>query len=219
MPTPRSKEDWKSLIEPHLSTSLRTASDHITRTEAIQSWLHDASMEAAEGLGEVSGLQGEMQGYVRMMNALEDRFPQLLAAVDDLTEGCGRVDLHWRPLNPNFSRLYVAFDRDFTVQVFDRLMELSREDARAGLKTVTEALPDGTPFPNRPNTVTGLLAFEGRCIGVRMQEHLADDRQRRYRTVTLLPKNHENVEPLSPDEAPTALLQWLAPADSPSSSV
>lgn len=208
---PVSKEDWKARIEPHLSTSLREVSDVLTRTDVVQQWLHDASLEAAEGLGGVSGMQGEMQGYMRMMNALEDRFPNLLEAVDELTEGCGSVDLHWRPMNPNFSRLEVAFDRDFTVKLFVRLEALSPDAARSALTRVAEALPDGDPFPNRPNTVTGLVGHKGTCLGVRVREHLSEDGQRTNRTVTLLPETDDDIENLSASDAATHLRQLLAP--------
>ena len=216
MAAPRTKEDWKVRIEPHLSTSLRDVSDAITRTEVVQEWLHDASMDAAEGLGGVSGMQGEMQGYMRMMNALEDRFPELLAAVDELTDGCGQVDLHWRPMNPNFSRVKVTFDRDFTVKLFVRMDALTPEAAQSALHTVADALPDGDPFPNRPNTVTGLVAHDGSCLGVRVREHLGDEGQGRYRTVTLRPKDRDDIENLSVDDAGRYLRQRLAPSDASS---
>jgi hypothetical protein len=216
MAPPSTKEDWKARIQPYLSTSLREVSDAITRTEVVQNWLHDASMEAAEGLGGVSGMQGEMQGYMRMMNALEDRFPELLVAVDELTEGCGQVDLHWRPMNPNFSRVKVTFDRDFTVKLFVRLDTPTLEAARTALHTVADALPEGDPFPNRPNTVTGLVAYDGSCLGVRVREHLGDEGQGRYRTVTLLPEDRDDIENLSEDEAARKLRQLLAPSDASS---
>jgi len=220
MPSPRSedpsKADWKARIAPSLSTSLRAVSDRITQTAVVQEWLREASMEAAEGLGGMSGMQGEMQGYMRMLNALEDRFPALLAAVDELTDGCGRVDLHWRPMNPNFSRVEVAFDHDFTVKLFVRLAAPTPNDAREALATVATALPEGDPFPNRPNVVTGLVAYDGTAIGVRVQEHLAEDGQGRSRTVSLLPEADDPVENLSGPDAVDRLLQALAPADASS---
>lgn len=214
MASPRSKEDWKARIEPHLLTSLRTASDQITRTDVVQEWFHDASMEAAEGLGDVSGMQAEMQGYMRMMNALEDRFPKLLEAVDELTEGCGQVDLHWRPTNPNFSRLYIKFDRDFEVDLFKQIAEPTPDASRAAVQTIADALPKGSPFPNRPNTVTGLVAYNETCVGVRVNEYLGEDRQRQHRDASLLPDARDDIENLSLDDAATHLFQLLAPADS-----
>lgn len=206
-----SVDDWKARIAPHLSTSLQTVSDKITQTEAVQSWLHTASMEAAEGLGQMSGVQGEMMGYMRMMDDLEEKLPNLLAAVDELTEGCGSVDLHWRPLQPNFSRLHVDFDRDYTVALFVRLDDCAREAAQDALKAVAEALPGGEPFPNRPNTVTGLVARNGVGVGVRVKEHLRENGGT-ARSVTLLPEDHAPLENLAAAEATRQLLQRLCPA-------
>lgn len=209
MASPRSKDDWKALIEPHLSDSLRAAGDTITRTERVQDWLRNASMEAAEGLGHTSGLQGEMQGYMRMMNALEDRFPELIDAVEDLTEGCGKVNLHWRPLHPVYSRLYIDFDKDYSVDVFHRLSDRSQEAARQALEAVAEHLPEGTPFPNRPNTVTGLVALQGYCLGIRVKEHVRENSRRRYRSVTLFPPDQSPIEALSVEETPSRMVHLL----------
>jgi hypothetical protein len=203
------KDDWKDRIRPHLSTSLQTVSERITQTEAVQSWLHEASMAAAEGLGQMSGMQGEMMGYMRMMNDLEDALPELLAAVNELTDGVGEVDLHWRPLQPNFSRLYVSFDRDYTVTLFVRLDECTPEAARSALDAVTAALPAGDPFPNRPNEGTGLVARDGHAVGVRVKEHLREDGAGTTRSVTLLPPAQQPQENLSTADAARALLQLL----------
>lgn len=213
--TSLTKDEWKDRIGPHLSTSLQTVSERITQTEAVQSWLHDASMAAAEGLGQMSGMQGEMMGYMRMMNDLEDALPELLDAVDELTDGAGEVDLHWRPLQPNFSRLYVSFDRDYTVKLFVRLDDCTQEAAQTALDTVAAALPAGDPFPNRPNEVTGLVARTDRGIGVRVKEHLREDGAGTARTVTLLPPSQQPQENLSTTKAVRALLQLLC-SDAPS---
>ena len=208
---PVSVDDWKARIAPHLSTSLQTVSEKITQTEAVQSWLHSASMEAADGLGQMSGVQGEMMGYMRMMDDLEDTLPNLLEAVADLTDGCGSVDLHWRPLQPNFSRLYVDFDRDFTAKLFVCLDDCSPDAARNAIQTVAAALPKGEPFPNRPNTVTGLVAHNGVGIGVRVNEHLREDRSTTH-SVTLLPDEDSPLENLAAGDAARELLQLLCSA-------
>jgi len=208
---PVSVDDWKARIAPHLSTSLQTVSEKITQTEAVQSWLHSASMEAADGLGQMSGVQGKMMGYMRMMDDLEDTLPNLLEAVADLTDGCGSVDLHWRPLQPNFSRLYVDFDRDFTAKLFVCLDDCSPDAARNAIQTVAAALPKGKPFPNRPNTVTGLVAHNGVGIGVRVNEHLREDRSTTH-SVTLLPDEDSPLENLAAGDAARELLQLLCSA-------
>ncbi len=207
-----STEDWKTRIEPHLSTSLRAVSDQITQTEAVQSWLQSASMKAAEGLGQTSGMQGEIRGYMRMMDDLEKALPNLVDAVADLTEGCGEIDLHWRPLQPNFSRLYVDFDRDHSVKLFARLADCTLGAARETIGTVAGALPKGEPFPNRPNTVTGLVARDGAGIGVRLKEYLREN-QSKDRSVTLLPPDASPIENLSEPEAAQRLVRLLCSDD------
>jgi len=207
--TSPTKEEWKARIEPHLPTSLQTASEKITQTEAVQTWLQEASMAAAEGLGQMQGMQGEMMGYMRMMDELDDALPELIAAVDDLTDGCGDVDLHWRPLQPNFSRLYISFDREYTVKLFVRLDACTDDAVHAALDTIAEALPKGEPFPNRPNTMTGLVARDGRSIGVRVSEHLREEGSGTTRSVTLLPDEEQPKEGLSRSEAVRQLRQVL----------
>jgi len=218
MPTSRSKADWKSLLAPLLPTSVEAASDRLMRTDTIQQWLRRASADAAEGLRQQPGMQGEMHGYNQLKADFEDRFPALLAAVKEITEGCGTIDLDWTPMNPTLSRVRVRFDREFTVDLFVRLEAPTPDAARDALHTVADALPEGTPFPNRPNTVTGLVAHDGTCLGVRVREHLGDDRQGRYRTVTLLPEGRDAIENLSVRDAISRLLQAVAPADSSSAS-
>lgn len=214
MPT-FSKDDWIARIEPHLSTSLQTVSETITQAEPVQSWLRNAATNAAEGLGQRRGMQAEMQGYARLMDDLEDAFPELLAAVSELTAGCGTVDLNWRPLQPTRSRLYVAFDRDVDVDLFVRLDDCTTQLARDAFGAIAEALPEGEPYPNRPNTITGLVAREGTSVGVRLKEHLQKERGRR-RTVTLLPSDGAPVENLAAAEAPRRLVRLLCP-DGPGS--
>ena len=216
MPTSRSNADWKALLAPLLPESVEEASDRLMRTDTIQQWLRRASSEAAEGLGRQRGLQGTMDGYNRLKTSFEDRFPELLAAVDEVTEGCGTIDLDWTPTNPTLSRVKIVFDREFTVDLFVRLDVATTEAVRDALYTVADALPEGKPFPNRPNTVTALVAFDGTCVGVRVREHLGDDQQGRYRTVTLLPKERDALENLSATDAISHLRQAVAPADSPS---
>ena len=206
-------DEWKKRIAPHLSTSLERTSEAIMQTKAAQAWLRRAASAAAENLGPQRGLQTEMQGYAYMKNDLEENLPNLVAAVEALTEGCGQVDLKWQPHQPNRSRLSVTFDREYSVAVFRRLSECTPEAAREALATVADALPAGEPFPNRPNTVTGLVARNGTGIGVRMREHLRDDGAGTTRRVTLLPPDRNDRESLSPSEASRQLLRLLCSAD------
>jgi hypothetical protein len=204
------KDDWTARIEPHLTTSLQTVSEKLTQSEPVQTWLRGASTKAAEGLGQQRGIQAGMQGYARMMDDLEETFPDLVAAVSAATAGCGTVDLEWRSQQPTLSRVYIAFDRDFDIDLFARLDECTPEAAREALATVVDGLPEGEPYPNRPNTVTGLVARAGTGVGVRMKEYLQSDRGRR-RTITLLPPGTAPVENLSDAEAGRRLLGLLCP--------
>jgi hypothetical protein len=203
------KDEWKARLTPHLSSSLETVSDVIMQATPVQNWLRSASTAAAEGLGQSQDMKSEMAGYVRMKNELEEALPQLVAAVDELTNGCGHLDVEWRPLQPTQSRVYVAFDRNFTVSLFYPLSECTGEATREALSTVADALPQGDPFPNRPNEVTGLVASEQEAVGVRMKEHLTQDRGGRYRIVTLLPPDRSALENLDVSEATRRLLHLL----------
>lgn len=205
-----SKTEWKARIEPHLSTSLQTAAEKITQAEPVQAWLRDASTKAAEGLGRQGGMQAEMEGYARMMDDLEEALPELLAAVSELTAGCGSIDLNWRPLQPTQSRLYVDFDQDIDIDLFVRLHTCTTKTARQMLTTVAAALPEGQPYPNRPNTVTGLAAREGASVGVRVKEYLQEDQGRR-RSTTLILSKAAPIENLSNAEATRRLLDLLCP--------
>ena len=216
MPPSRSKEDWTSLLSPLLSTSVQAANERLMQTEEIRQWLRQASTKAAEGMSRQPDMRGEMRGYAELKDAFEERFPTLLDAVEELTGGCGTIDLDWTPMNPTMSRVEVDFHRELAVDLFTRLEAPSPDAAQAALHTVEEALPDGTPFPNRPNTATGLVAHDGSCLGVRVREHLGNEQGGRYRTVALLPDDRNDLENLSMQDAAPRLLQLLAPADSSS---
>lgn len=203
------KDEWKDRLQTPLSESLETANDTIMQTKEVQSWLRSTSMEAAEALGQQRGRQGEMQGYAHMMEALEAELPSLLEAIDELTEGCGTIDLEWRPMQPTSSRLYVSFDRPYTVDLFYRLADCTEEATQAAVAAVVKALPEGKPFPNRPNEVTGLVAHGGRGIGVRVKEHVRDDGSGTAKSVSLLPPNQESTKALSGPEVVRRLQQLL----------
>ena len=203
-----STDEWKARIEPHLSSSLQTVSDQITHAAPVQGWLRRASTKAAEGLGRSPGMPGEMRGYMQLTDDLGTTFPNLVEAVQDLTDGWGKLDVEWRPLSPTQSRLYVRFDRKFTPSLFCHLDDCTPQAARAALNTVADALPESDPFPNRPNTVTGLVARRGTALGVRVKAHRHPERGR-YRTVTFLPHKRSPLEDRPFQDADRALLQFF----------
>ncbi|NBC18737.1 MAG: hypothetical protein GVY18_15645 [Bacteroidetes bacterium] len=210
MPTPPcTTADWKARLAPALDESVEAASRVMTNAPDVQSWLHTASFESAMGLEMQSDLQAAAMAYGAMLDDLHDTFGPLVEAVRELTDGCGTLDLHWRPLSPQFSTLRIAFGTDYDVRVFHRIEAdlVTPEVARTALQHVARALPKGDPFPNRPNEATGMLSHDRHCLGVRVREHAADGGRRR--TVTLLPPQHEPLERLSEAEAARAIAQWF----------
>jgi len=202
------KEEWKARIEPHLSHSLSTVADRITQAQPVQSWLRQASTQAAETLHDKGGLQGQMKEYSAMKATLDDTLPALVAALDELTYGWGHLEVDLRPFNPSLSRLFVDTEGEFSVQLFYPLSNCSPRAVNEVFDTVSNGLPDDEPFPNRPNQVTGFVARAGAGLGVRLKDHL-DHEGNRYRSIALLIPEGETVEGLSVDEAKQELRQHL----------
>lgn len=144
-----------------------------------------------------------------MMDALKRDLPNLVAAIDELTDGHGHLELHWRPLQPNFSRLYVEFDVDYSVDLCVRLSACTASAAQTTLATIADALPDGSPFPGRPHRRTGFVVHEGRGLGVRVYEHLQRDQSTTYQSITVLSPGGNAMENLSRADALEPLLQSL----------
>ena len=193
------EDEWKERLAPVLPVSLREASDRMTQAAPVQKWLHSASFEAAEGLTQMPPTQAEAEGYWRMMDALADRFPELLRAVESLTDGCAAVDLHWRPLSPSFTRIYLRPTDDRDSDVLIRLDGCAETDVREALQTLSKALPKGKPFPNRPHEATGTMVFDGQCLTVRLREHVGEEETRRLSILLL--RGEASSDPLPFDNA------------------
>ena len=198
--TSPTKAQWKSQLAPLLSVSLREAGECITQAPSVQKWLHTASFEAAEGLGQMDATQAEAEGYWRMMEGLKQRFPELVAAVEELTDGCASLDIHWRPLAPNFTRLYLRTTGDRDCDLVVRLPETTAPAVRTVLQAIVRALPDGTPFPNRPHEATGMVVYNGHCLTVRVREHRGKEGTGSRHTVVLF-QGDASSDPLSMDAA------------------
>lgn len=207
-PASPTKEEWLDRLRPLLHTSLDEVSERITSHPSVQSWLHEASFEAAQGLGGMPNMQAEAQAYGQMLDGLAEHFPALVEAVDALTQGCGQLDVHWRPLEPNYSRIYIRFERTFDIDLCYPLTSITREALTRAVHAVREALPDSMPFPNRPNEATGLIIYDGVDVGVRYTDRVGDDGQR-WRRVTLLAPNREPLKGLNEDDAIDALHQFF----------
>jgi len=203
-----SVNDWMDRIRPHLSRSMQDVSDAITNAAPIQSWIHEASFKAVEGMGQMHAMQAEAMGHMRMLDDLHDTLPNLADAVDELTCGYGSLDIHWRPLTPNFSRIRITFDRPYDVQAFFELDEHAPSDTQAMLDSLAETLPKGAPFPNRPHEVTALVVYRDVPLGARIREHLVDET--RMKKVTLLPDNAKPAEGLPWNVAHRAMADFFA---------
>jgi hypothetical protein len=125
-----------------------------------------------------------------------------MAAVDELSEGCVTVDLHWRPLDPSFTRIDLRTTDDHDSNVLLRLDAATEAAIRDALQTLAAALPEGDPFPNRPHEATGAVAFDGQCLTVRLREHTADEGTRRS---VLLLHGASSSDPFSVGQAVRAI--------------
>lgn len=214
-PSALSKDEWLERLRPLLTESLDALSEKLTSHPSIQLWLHEASFDAAQGLSGMPDMQAQAQAYGHMLDSLEERFPALVEAVQEMTHGCGSLDIHWRPLEPNYSRVYLAFHRPFDVDICCPLDGVTREAIDEAFRAVEQALPASTPFPNRPNTATGLVVHQQTGVGVRFTDRLTEN-DRRLRRVTLLAPDREPLENASPADAATALLHYLEAKAPPS---
>ncbi len=203
-----SKDEWVDRLHPLLTESLDDLSERLTSHPSIQAWLHDASFEAARGLQGMADIQAQARAHGHLMDDLVEHFPELVAAVTEMTHGCGSLDMHWRPLEPNYSRIYIAFDRSFNIDCCYPIDTVAREAVDDAFQAVANALPAGTPFPNRPNTATGLVVHQGIGVGVRYSDRVTETDQR-LRRVTLLATDREPLEDAAPVDAAAALLRYF----------
>lgn len=212
MPAPPKldKPAWKERIAPALTRSMQEVRERITNERHVQSWIRTASYEAAMSIGDPSDMQAEAQAYGHMMDSLKDTFPELDEAVRELTQECGALDIQWRPLSPEYTSIYIDFGTDYRVDVFCNLKAASPDETRRALDTAAAALPKSQPFPRRPNEATGVVALDGRCVGVRaVDRHPGDSKPRR--TYTLLPPGSEPEKDLPTAEAANRIVTHLTP--------
>jgi hypothetical protein len=207
-PSSLSKDEWVDRLRPLLTESLDELSERLTSHPSIQSWLHEATFEAAQGLQGMADMQAQARAHGRMLDSLTHRFPALVNAVEAMTHGCGSLDIHWRPLEPNYSRVYIGFNRSFDVDLCYPIEDLSEAAIEKAFEAVENALPSSTPFPNRPNTATGLVVHDGTGVGVRYSDRVTEN-DRRLRRVTLLAPDREPLENAAPSDAAAALLRYL----------
>lgn len=199
---------WLDRLRPAFRESMDRVTEAITNEPGIQDWLRTASLEAAMGLEMQADMQAAAMAYGEMLTDLEQRFPDLKEAVHILTDGCGELALHWRPLSPQFSTVYVDFTLPFRPRLFILAETAAPEQATHAMQRLAEALPKGTPFIGHPNEVTGAVGRDGRVIGVRLQEAQTREGQL-VRSVSLYPRGGEPVANLTEAQAEAALSDLL----------
>ena len=131
---------WKERLGPALERSVDRAEETITRTPDVQAWVRTASYRAAMSVGYQGDIESAAAAYGYMLDDLRERFPSLVAAVHDLTAGCARLDLHWRPLSPQYSRVRLDFGTDFGVLNYAYALEQLRHVRAPVLGTVLNDL-------------------------------------------------------------------------------
>ena len=208
---PLSKDEWQQHIKPLLERSLRQVQRAITNERHVQSWIRTASFEAAMGIRNPADVQAEANAYRHLLDDLNDTFPELVEAVGELTDGCGTLDVNWRPLSPEYTSLYINFGADYKVNIFCKLRAAVPKEARRALDLLARALPPSEPFPKRPNKAAGLLSLDNRCLGVRLFERHPGD-EKPHRSVTLQLDRQEPVRDLTPAEAPAQIIDLLTPS-------
>ena len=215
------RADWDRRLAPTGASTddvrildVEAAGERISRHAALGRWLRDAAFEAVEGLDEAGAAEARAHG--RMKRGLEEQFPALVEAVRDATGGCGHLNLQWRPLQPSYSKVRLVFDGDLEPDVFCALRRPALSAVQYALRAVTEALPKGAPFPNRPNTATGVFECDGRCLGVRYREHPGEgspDSDSPRRGVVLLPREGDATDEHPEGEAARGIVAYFAPQE------
>lgn len=186
--TTLSKQDWMKLLADPFEESMARVHETMTNHPAVQSWLKEDIFESTLNVEADSGVEEAAAAYGDIMANLEDRFPELLSAVKELTQGCGEVDLDWRPLSPQLTGLCVNFRRDLKIDVFVGLHEATPEAVSGALDRLIDQLPKSEPFPNRPNETTGIISSSGRCVAIRARDHNVD-RNTRKQTFAVIKKH------------------------------
>jgi hypothetical protein len=192
---------------------LAEASERITAHPAVQKWLREAGFEAARGLRGGDAM-AQAQAHGRMARDLKEQFPTLVEAVREATGGCGELALQWRPLHPNYSKVYLSFfDGAFDPDVFCALRSPALSAVRDALRAVREALPKGEPFAGQPNEAAGVLEHDGRCLGVRYRERASEKEGRPRRSVALVPAPGDETDEHTDEQAARGVVAYFAPEE------
>lgn len=204
----RSRAEWVALLEGALEKPLREVHALLTQDAALQSWLQQAAFAAAMTLSTADDPTGWAACYDRLQQELERTFPELVAAVHEVTEGCGHLRLIWRDDAPQLSTVVIDFGRDYTVDLFLRLPAATLSALEQVFNRIAAWLPPDVPYPRRPHTLTALVAYQGRCPALRLLEHSTSEGLKR--TVQLLLPDQPPSSELTPEVALHRLHRYWA---------
>ncbi len=204
----RSRDDWIALLQPVLHQPLRHIEALLNADAELQQWLQEASYQAAMEAARQADPYAFSAAYQRLQDELTTRFHELATAITQLTQGCGRLRLNWQPDAPNYSRVEIDFGRDYAVDLFIQLSDLSLAALRQALERLQRLLPADDPYPRRPHQVTAMLAFQGCCPALRLYDHLTPS-GRRQTAIVLLPDQKPSAE-MSPEDALRLLLAYFS---------
>ncbi|MEM9666141.1 MAG: hypothetical protein AAF970_14480 [Bacteroidota bacterium] len=177
----RSVDDWTERLTDALTTSVEHAQAILTNDPEVQDWLRPAALEAAMHLQGGHDPIAAAQAYGDLLDGLHRTLPHLIEAVAAVTGGHGRLDVDWRPMTPEYSRLNLTFRLGVKPDLLVRLKEIEEGAIEALLTSLVAHLPPGDPFPGRPHRVRAVLLAGGHAIGLELQASSGGDRsQDRY---------------------------------------
>lgn len=161
-------EDWFSVLAREPVTDLGLLKDRLTNHPEIQAWLPSASIRSVEGLEDMDEASMSAYAFGNLMADLEAAFPELVQAVRRLTGGCGKLTIHWRPSDPQYSTLGLEFGTAHDVHLL-RNVSNERGIERAiveFLNVLADKVPPGMPARGRPDRATGLVVRKDHCVYV-----------------------------------------------------
>lgn len=200
---PRSVDEWLALLQPALQQPLQQVQALINADPALLQWLQEAAYQAAMEASWQPDLYAFSAAYQRLQTELEMRFRELAAAIVQLTQGRGRLRLHWQPNAPQYSRVEIDFGRDYAVDLFIPLAPPLPNALSQALGRLRSLLPPYDPYPRRPHQVTAILAYQGRSPALQLLDHLTPTGH--HQTAVIFVPDQQPSTEMSPEAA----LYWL----------
>jgi hypothetical protein len=149
------------------------AEDALTNQPEIRAWLVDAVYAAGMRSGQDPA--GFAREHEQLLTELERQFPDEVAEVAHQTSGCGRIDVDWHPVTPEYAALFINFGRGLRAHRLEHLTETSAEVCEAALERLRAELPSTEPFAGHPHHRTAVLVTGRMCLGVRVALRAEED--------------------------------------------